>query len=132
MLETHQLVSGADPEVALYDGIAFYEAGDIYNALSCWRELLRLIPEHEVAQRYVEFVQGYLSIGESASEPEVSAAQRRESNKLRGDQVTEFERAPVAQATESFDPSQLPESTGTSVEEPPPPPPPSGSPRLVG
>ena len=81
MTETHHLVSGADPEVALYDGIAFYESGEIYNALSCWKELLKLVPEHEVAQRYIEFVQGYLGLGDQFTESEVSGAQRRESNK---------------------------------------------------
>ena len=120
-METHQLVSGADPEVALYDGIAFYESGDIYNALSCWKELLRHIPEHEVAQRYVEFVQGYLGINENASEQEVNTALRRESNKLRGEQAVAAEAAPVAQGTQAFDPSNIPESVGVSSEEPPPP-----------
>ena len=122
MLETHQLVSGADPEVALYDGIAFYESGDIYNALSCWKELLRLMPEHEVAQRYVEFVQGYLGLGDHSSEQEIHAAHGRESNKLRGDEAEAMAAvAPVAQSTQAFDPSNLPESTGSAAEPPPPP-----------
>ena len=124
MTETHHLVSGADPEVALYDGIAFYESGEIYNALSCWKELLKLVPEHEVAQRYVEFVQGYLGLGEQFTEGEVSGAQRRESNKLRG-QDASFE-----PASDGFDPSMLQAPSGavaqvvtpqTSPEPPPPP-----------
>lgn len=84
MSETHQLVSGGDPEVALYDGIAFYESGEVYKALSCWRDLLRQVPGHEVAQHYIQFVQGYLGISDQAGEREVGAAQRREANKLRG------------------------------------------------
>ena len=84
MSETYQLVSGADPEAALYDGIAFYESGEIYKALTCWKDLLRQVPDHEVAQHYINFVQGYLGIDDKASEREVGAAQRREANQLRG------------------------------------------------
>lgn len=85
MTETFQLVSGADPEATLYDGIAFYEAGEIYKALTCWRDLLSRVPDHEVARRYIEFVQGYLGIGDHANAQEVTTAQRREAKKLRGD-----------------------------------------------
>ena len=119
MTETHQLVSGADPEIALYDGIAFYESGEIYNALTCWKELLRIVPEHEVAQRYVEFVQGYLGLADQFSEQDVNSAQRRESQKLRGDQ------APVAQSTGSFDPdmgSAISSAPAPKAPEVPPPP----------
>lgn len=84
MSETYQLVSGADPEAALYDGIAFYESGEIYKALTCWKDLLRQVPDHEVAQHYINFVQGYLGIDDQATEREVGAAQRREANQLRG------------------------------------------------
>ena len=59
MSETYQLVSGTDPEAALYDGIAFYESGEIHKALTCWKDLLRQVPDHEVAQHYINFVQGY-------------------------------------------------------------------------
>ena len=86
MSETFHLVSNADPEATLYDGIAFYEAGEIYKALTCWRDLLTRIPDHEVARRYIEFVQGYLGVNEKSSSQEVGAAQRREAKKLRGDQ----------------------------------------------
>ena len=111
-------------EVALYDGIAFYESGEIYNALSCWKELLKLVPEHEVAQRYVEFVQGYLGLGDQFTESDVSGAQRRESNKLRG-QDQSFE-----PASDGFDPSMLQAPSGAVSQvvtpqvspEPPPPP----------
>ena len=124
MTETHHLVSGADPEVALYDGIAFYESGEIYNALSCWKELLKLVPEHEVAQRYVEFVQGYLGLGDQFTESEVSGAQRRESNKLRGKDES-FE-----PTSDGFDPNMLQAPSGavsqvvTPQASPEPPPPP--------
>ncbi len=123
MTETHHLVSGADPEVALYDGIAFYESGEIYNALSCWKELLKLVPDHEVAQRYIEFVQGYLGLNDQYTEHEVSSAQRRESNKLRGQDASNDMQA-------NFDPNMLQAPSGaiaqviTPVESPEPPPPP--------
>jgi tetratricopeptide (TPR) repeat protein len=84
MSETYQLVSGADPEAALYDGIAFYESGEIYKALTCWKDLLRQVPDHEVAQHYINFVQGYLGIDDEATEREIGSAQRREANQLRG------------------------------------------------
>jgi len=119
MTETHHLVSGADPEVALYDGIAFYESGEIYNALTCWRELLKLVPEHEVAQRYLEFVQGYLGLSEHFNEEEVNTAQRREGIKLKGDQAT------VAQSTAGFNPAEVSSVPGmAAVSSPQPPPPP--------
>ena len=119
MVETQQLVSGADPEVALYDGIAFYESGEIYKALTCWKELLRLVPNHEIAQRYVEFVQGYLGVGQQFSEHDINAAQRRESNKLRGESASATPASgPAVQATgtAAFDPSAMQEA-----EAPPPP-----------
>ncbi|MAD61794.1 MAG: hypothetical protein CMH49_09850 [Myxococcales bacterium] len=124
MTETHHLVSGADPEVALYDGIAFYESGEIYNALSCWKELLKLVPEHEIAQRYIEFVQGYLGLSDQFTESEVSGAQRREGNKLRGQEGS------AEPTNDGFDPNMLQAPSGAvaqvitpqaSPEAPPPP-----------
>lgn len=108
MSETYQLVSGGDPEVTLYDGIAFYESGEIYKALSCWRDLLRQVPDHEVAQHYIQFVQGYLGVNDQAGEREVGAAQRREANKLRG--TTTDNSAPRTQTQYADEGAPPPES----------------------
>ena len=85
MSETYKLVSGADPEASLYDGISLYEDGEAYKALSCWRDLLTQIPDHEIAQHYIKFVQGYLGINADAGEREINAASLRESQRLRGE-----------------------------------------------
>ena len=50
----------------LEKGASLYEEGKLYEALSCWKQVLQLDPDNEIAAEYLRFIEDNFQIGVDA------------------------------------------------------------------
>lgn len=61
------MTEDADQAQALLErGASLYEEGKLYEALSCWKQVVQLDPENEIANEYLRFIEENFQIGVDA------------------------------------------------------------------
>ena len=53
-------------QALLEQGAGLYEQGKLYEALSCWKQVLQLDPQNEIATEYLRFIEDNFQIGVDA------------------------------------------------------------------
>lgn len=105
-------------QALLERGATLYEGGKLYEALSCWKQVLQIDPENEIAAEYLRFIEDNFQIGvdafiehhEPPPPPEVSAPPPAVPPKS----------AAPAESIEELDWSEILEDGADAVVQPPP------------
>src|SRR5262245_31747680 len=56
----------ARAQALLEKGASLYEEGQLYEALSCWKQVLEIDPKNEIAAEYLRFIEDNFQIGVDA------------------------------------------------------------------
>lgn len=106
-------------------GASLYEEGRLYEALSCWKQVLQIDPENEIAGEYLRFIEENFQIGvdaflehhdREATPPPVSAVASAHAASFEGGAPARVESDEIVE----LDWSELLEEGPDSPREPPP------------
>lgn len=117
---------GQRAQALLEKGAGLYEEGKLYEAISCWRKVLQIDPDNEIAAEYLRFIEDNFQIGIDAflEHHEEPGAAARET--FDGDDddlaaaIDDSINAMLDESIEELDWTELLED-GVEPEEPPPP-----------
>ncbi|MCB9544038.1 MAG: hypothetical protein H6703_16545 [Myxococcales bacterium] len=111
-------------QALLERGASLYEEGKLYDAISCWREVLDIDPHNEIAAEYLRFIEDNFQIGIDAFLEHHRPAPVRTFDGDEGDleaAIDESINAMLDDSIEELDWSELLEEGPDDGEAPPPP-----------